>query len=254
MLYINIIATLLLSVPLMNSTAYAQNAINILNKYKEITGGQEKWDEVISIKVTGRVKIISQNMELSFLRILMKDGRQFTSIDINEMSYIPTAYDGNVVWGSDSQMKLVQKDSTELARVIQQKKEFPFTTYNWREKGFKVEYLGIDSLNNIAVYKIKLIKDSTIVDGIKTESISTLYIDSIKYLLLLTETPVMDGVNKGKVLQTIMSDYREVQGLWYPFYSEVRYDNEIAQIFITEDVKINSTFNENIFKMPQINE
>lgn len=231
----------------------AQSASEVLKKYTENTGGKKQWEKVNSMEVTGKVKIIAQNMELPFLRIRKADGRQYTSLSINGMSYISTAFDGEVVWGSNSEMKLVKKDSTEIERVLLEKKEFPYTTFNWEKKGFKAEYIGKETINDVETFKIKLIKDSIYVNGIKTENINFLYIDVNKYQLILTESIVQEGVNKGKVMRAYMSDYREVEGYWYPFYSELKYDEESSQIFLTEEVKINSSIDDNIFTMPITN-
>jgi|GEM_PF-3130843 len=231
----------------------AQSAKEILKKYTENTGGQKQWEKVNSMEVTGKVKIIAQNMELPFLRIRMADGRQYTSLDINGMSYISTAFDGKIVWGSNSQMKLVEKDSTEKERVILEKKEFPYTTFGWEKKGFKAELIGKEIINDTETFKIKLIKDSIYVNGNKTENINFLYIDTHKYQLILTESTVQEGVNKGKIMRAYMSDYREVEGYWYPFYSELKYDEESSQIFLTEKVKINSSIDDKIFTMPITN-
>ena len=235
------------------SETKTQTATEILALYTEKTGGQEEWDAVYSIKAVGRVKLIGQNMEFPFLRIRMKDGRQYTSLNTYGMTYIATAFDGIEVWGSQADMELEKKDSSELERVIREAKEYPYTTHNWSQKGFKTEWMGKDTIEGVGVYKIKIQKDDLIIDGQPTDNISILYINAENYFLILTETMLVEGPNKGRIMQAYMSDYREIQGYWYPFYSELKYDGETAQIFLTEEVEINSSIDEDIFRMPITN-
>ena len=203
----------------------AQTARDILEKYTQKTGGQEQWDKVVSMEITGTVKVLAQNMELPFLRIRMKDGRQYTALTINGMSYIATAFDGTTTWGSNAQMKLEEKDSCRNEKGSFGEKRISLTQHIiGAQKGFEIELLGKDTINETETYKIKLLKDPIIVDGKKTENASILHIDTKTYLLILTETLATTGANKGQTMKAYMSDYREIQGYWYPFYSELQYD------------------------------
>lgn len=239
---------LLLSIAAM-STSFAQTAEEILAKYTEATGGQENWDKIQSMRVTGTAKLVLQGMELPFTRIRLKSGQQITSLKVNGMDYIDTAFDGTMVWGTNSQMQRQEKDSDTAENIKRAGKEFPYPAHNWKQNGFTVEYLGEVTIEGQKTYKIKLIKEPVLVEGEEVENSMIYYFDAEKYVPILTESEATSGPQKGQITKSYLSDYREVNGYLYPFLSTMKIRGETFQILETTKVEFNVKIEESIFKM-----
>ncbi|MDY8137099.1 hypothetical protein [Aquimarina sp. 2201CG5-10] len=234
----------------LTTSVRSQTVEEILDKYTEVTGGQENWDKITSMKIMGTAKLVSQNMELPMTRILMKDGRQYTSLLINGMSYVSIAYDGKSAWGSNQEMNPENKDQETTENLKRAIKEFPYPIHNWYENGFKAELLGTEEINGVRTFKIKFIKDPILIEGKEKQNVMIYYIHTEKYVPILTETEVMTGPSKGQVMKAFLEDYREVNGYWYPFLSTMKYGDQIFQVLQTENVELNIKINDNVFKMP----
>ncbi len=242
--------TLLFCIFFISATS-AQNATEILANYTKVTGGQASWNNVTSMKVIGTAKLVSQNMELPFQRIQLKDGRQITSLKINERDYIDTAYDGTIVWGSNPQMETVIKDEDATENLKSTIPEFPYPAHNWMKNGFQSKYLGMATINGAITYKVKLTKNPLLVNGVLTENSMLYYFDRKTYLPVLTETTIQSGPSAGKVQQSYLSDYREVAGYYYPFVVTMKIDNTTFQILETSQLFFNENIADAIFKMPK---
>jgi len=241
---------MLLGLLLISGSAFNQTAAEILAKYTELSGGHDHWEAVTSIKAKGTALLTAQNMELPFLRIQMRDGKQFTSLEVNGSQYIETAYDGETIWGSNQQMELEEKGESAKENLQRTMKEFPYPGHNWEQNGFQLEFLGIAAVGETSTYKVKMTKDPVWVNGVKEENYTILYFDQKSYLPILTESKILEGPNSGKTMQAFLEDYRKVQGLWYPFKSTMKIDDQTFQVLVTEAVEFNKEIDQKIFKMP----
>ena len=240
----------LLLLAICSTYLYTQSAEEILAKYTEVTGGQERWDQVHSMKVTGTAKLIAQNMELHFTRIRTRKGPQITSLKVNGMDYIETAFDGTMVWGSNNTMQPAEKDADASENVKRAIPEFPYPAHNWKANGFTAKYLGKEHLDSIEVFKIKLTKRPQLVAGEEVENSMIYYFDTKRYVPVLTETMTMSGPSKGQLMRATLSDYREVDGYLYPFLGSMMMGDQIFQVLETETVEFNGKIEDSIFKMP----
>lgn len=228
----------------------AQSASDIMDKYTKVTGGKKNWDKVNSMKVTGIAKLLNQGgLELPFTRIMKKDGKQITSLKVNGMDYISIAFDGKIAWGSNQQMQPEAKIDDTSHNTMITKYDFPYPGHNWKQNGYTVDYLGKETVINTETYKIKLTKLPQLVDVKEVENILYLYLDAKKYVPILTESIVMTGIDKGKILRSFLSNYKEVNGLLYPFIVTMKYEEETFQILETETVEWNSEIDDSIFEM-----
>ncbi|GJM33581.1 MAG: hypothetical protein DHS20C18_25820 [Saprospiraceae bacterium] len=230
----------------------AQSAEAILQQYTETTGGQAQWDQVVSMKVTGIAKLLGQGgMELPYTRIMQKDGKQFTALKVNGMNYVDTGFDGNIVWGTNTQMQLAEKDQDALENAKLAVYDFPYPGHNWQQNGYQAKYLGEVMVGDFKTHKIELTKRPQWVNGEEMENIVFLYIDVEKNVPILRESEVLSGPNKGEIMKSYLSDYRNVAGYWYPFVVTMKYGDQTFQILETETVEWNAEIDASVFSMPE---
>lgn len=226
----------------------AQTAPEILKAYTEATGGQHHWDEVHSMRITGTAKLLNQGgMELPYTRIMLKDGKQLTKLLINGMDYVDTGFDGQVIWGSNSQMEMVEKDRDALENAKCSTRDFPYPGHNWQERGYRAKYLGEAMVENEKGYKVALTKCPQWVDGVQKENTVFVYFSAEHKWPILTESIVLSGPEQGKMMKSYLSDYREVEGRWYPFVVTMKYGDETFQILTADTVEWNAEIEEGLF-------
>lgn len=230
----------------------AQTAESILAKYTEKSGGQTQWDRITSFKITGTAKLITQGgMELPFERTMTKEGKLYTALLYNGMNYIAMANDGKIVWGSNQQMIPEKKDADTSKNTKLLKHDFPYPGHNWKEHGYKAEYLGKSKIDSIETFKIKLTKRPQWVSGQQVKNILFIHFDTKNYLPIYQETQVASGPQKGKTMQTYLSDYKIVNGLFYPFTTIMKYNGQTSQIITTKTVHWNPSIDDKLFTLPK---
>nr|WP_321236126.1 outer membrane lipoprotein-sorting protein [uncultured Psychroserpens sp.] len=240
---------------LMTNYTSAQNAKAIMAKYTKVTGGEKKWNKINVMSVSGTAHLINQGgMELPFTRIVKKDGKQITSLIVNGMNYVSLAYDGETAWGSNQQMQPEKKSVDVATNTENLKYDFPYPGHNWKKNGYTLEYLEKVMIEGTETFKIKLTKLPQFVDGKSVDNIQYLYIDSKKYIPILTESEVVSGTDKGKITKSFLSDYKEVDGLLFPFTVTMKYEDEIFQILKTTSVEWNKDIDDSLFIMKTSND
>lgn len=236
----------------ITTSCFAQTAESIMKNYTKNSGGQANWDRINSFKIIGKAKLIMQGgMELPFERIMKKDGKLYTSLKYNGMNYIAMAHDGKKVWGSNQQMVSEEKDTNTSKNTKLLKHDFPYPGHNWKAHGYQITYVGKATIDSTDTYKIKLTKKPQWVDGKQVENSIYIYYNTENYLPIYQESKVASGPQKGQTMQTYLSDYKKVNGLYYPFTTTMKYDGKTSQVITTEIVIWNPTINDSIFEMPK---
>lgn len=195
----------------------AQTADEIIEKYLENTGGKAKWEAVQSLKFTAKLKI--QTFELPMTMIQMKDGRQTSTAIVQGMEFRQEVFDGTTLWGTNQMTMKAEKSDAETTSnfKINAGGDFPSAFLDYKNKGYKVEFLGKETIDGSETFKLKLTKKPIKVDGKETESVEFHYFDTENYVPLIVETEIKSGPAKGMISQVKLSDYQDVNGLLFPF-------------------------------------
>jgi len=225
------------------------SADEIIDNYFENTGGKTSWENLEGIKMTG--KSVTQGMEIPVVILQLKDGRQYVQISIQGKELKLGVYDGEIVWNTNFMTQKAEAMTSEQVANFKKNDaiDFPNPLLNYKEKGYTVENLGEETMEGTACYKVKLTKNPVIIEGKEEQSITFYYFDIDSFIPIATEVEIKSGPMKGQMMKTTMSDYDEVDGLYFPF--------SISQMMgpVTfEKIELNPTVEEDAFKMPVIKE
>jgi len=194
----------------------AQTVDEILDSYYENVGGLEKLKALKGMKMN--IKMSQQGMEFPVEVIQLSDGRQMTTVNIQGNEYKQGVFDGETLWGSNFMtMKAEKSDAETTANFKLNANDFPGPFIGYKEKGYTVELLGKETIDGAETFKLKLIKEPVMVDGNTEEDVSFYYFDTENFVPIAIEAEVKSGPGKGMVSFTTMSDYQEVDGLYFPF-------------------------------------
>lgn len=181
----------------------------IMNRYYEAIGGLEKIKSVQSQYFEGKVSIVGASLEGTIKHWSKSPLKSRDELDLKIFKHI-SGDNGEVSWELDANGKLkINKDEETIKRrqVAALREEYDHLDPN--SKNFKLTYEGIEKINEIDCYVI--ITTNTINDDISYD-----YIDT-KTFLIVKSTAIRPNIEE----HAIVSDYREVNGVLYPFKTDM---------------------------------
>ncbi len=234
---------ILLMVAVVSATA--QTADEIIDNYFENTGGAEAWNNLQGIKYVGSAN--AQGMTIPVEYYLTKDGKQLLKINLQGQEMVQFSFDGEKMWTTNFMtMQPEEADSETTQNMKNQTMDFPDPFLNYKEKGYSVELLGKETMEGTETYKIKLTRKPMLVDGKEEPNVTYFYFETENFVPIATEAEVKQGPMKGQVVKDTMSDYQEVDGLYFPFAITMGGGQPVT---ITEIV-LNPEIDEAMFLMP----
>lgn len=208
--------SLLLALAFTVSFSHAQTADEIINKYLTATGGVEKWQKLEGIKMSAKVNQGGMDIPLDIFNL--KDGRQMTAITFQGKTIKQGVYDGTTLWSTNFMTMKAEKSDAETTENFKTALgDFPDPFLNYSAKGYKVELVGKETVEGTETFKIKLTKKPVLVEGKSEENVSFYFFDAEEFIPIMVESEIKVGPAKGKIQQITMSDYQEVNGLFFPF-------------------------------------
>jgi hypothetical protein len=219
----------------------AQTADEVIEKYIRFMGGEKKWK---------RVKTIITNGEYDYGGVVFpfttyaKSPDRYKFVVPFEGKYYAQGYDGTKGWKIDAFKNetkpalLEGKAALAMANEADVDLQTPFI--NYKAKGHRIELQGTDTVGNKQYYKIGLLKN----DG---ES-ETYYFDPVDGSLFLKIAVAKNPELQGAILHTYYSDYRDVEGLKFPFKSFSKTGEQAVLSVIITKVKLNVDVKDDEFK------
>ncbi len=235
---------LILSLP-----TQAQTVDEILDNYFENIGGLEKLKAVKGMKMIA--KINQQGMEIPLEIIQLSDGRQMTVINFQGKEIKQGVFDGETLWSHNFMtMKAEKSDAEATANFKLNANDFPDSFIDYKEKGYTVELLGNETIDGAETFKIKLIKEPVTVDGNEEEDVSFYFFDTENFVPIAVQSEVKSGPGKGMTQEVTMSDYQEVDGLYFPFSMTQGVKGQPGSPITIETIELNPSIDGSAFAFP----
>lgn len=233
-----------------NYQAHAQNVDEIINNYFENTGGIAAWENLKGIKINA--KINQGGTEIPFEIVQMADGRQFTIITLQGNKIKTGVFDGTTLWNTNFQTMKPEKADAESTEIMKLgANDFPEALFHYKDKGYKAELLDKEMIDGTDCYKIRLTKEPQTIDGQQVEDVTYYYIDTDNFIILAMESEIKTGQGKGMISQVKLSDYEEVNGLYFPFSMEQGIKDGQSQPLIIESIVTNPRVSDSDFSFPE---
>lgn len=228
---------------LCSAATAAQTADEIIARYVKTVGGMDKIEAVKSIRRTGKViagggfeiPIVEENKRPNLVRQ-----------DITIQGLVGTsAYDGKVGW--KIQPWQGKKDAETMGegemKAIIEESDFDGPLVNYKAKGNKVEYVGMDEVEGTDTYKLKV----TLANG----ETRYYYMDTDYYVPIKIETKRIVRGNEVE-FETVLGDYKEVAGWYLPYSVEVgAKGSQFRQKVSYETIEANIAIDDTRFAMPK---
>jgi len=228
----------------------AQTADEIISNYFENTGGMDNWKTMEGMKMTAKVN--QGGMEIPLEIYQMKDGRQMTVINFQGKELKQGVFDGETLWNHNFMtMKAEKSDAEQTANFKLNTNDFPDSFMDYKEKGYTVELLGKETIDGAETFKIKLVKEPITVDGNQEEDISFYFFDTENFVPIAIHQEIKSGPAKGQTSETTMSDYQEVDGMYFPFSMTQGVKDGQSQPITIDTIELNPSVDAAAFSFPQ---
>jgi hypothetical protein len=234
---LGMVALVLWSVP-----ASAQSAEEIVARYIKTIGGMDKIQAVQTLRRTGRsqggggfeARILEENKRRGLVR------QEFTFQGLTGV----VAYDGRTGWKIEPWQGKKDPEplgEEEMKQIIEDS-DFDGPLVNYQQKGNKVEFIGMDTVEGTDTYKLKV----TLAGG----DVRYYYMDTDYYVPIKIDTKRMIR-GAEREYETILGDYKEVNGWFLPFSIESNVKgSQDKQKTIYEKIEANVALDDGRFARP----
>ena len=234
---LGIVASILFVLPLS-----AQTADQIVANYIKTIGGMEKIQAVKSMRQTGKFSggggfeamIVNESKRPNLVR------QEFLLQGLTAVN----AYDGKTGWKINpfSGKKDAESLGEEEMKQIIEDSDFDGPLVNYAAKGIRVELVGKEEYEGSDVYKLKV----TLANG----TVKYYFMDTDYFVPIKIETK---QINRGTEyeFETVLGDYKEVGGVYYPFSVESGVKGSPNKSSVTlEKIEINVAMDDKNFALP----
>lgn len=199
-----------------SSLTQAQTADEIVNSYLESSGGIKKLKNLKAIKMNAVIMHEEKVIPLEIYNT--ENGKQALIIDLDGTCITQFAFNGETMWTTDMLTGLAEKGYKEVtANIKLSANDFPTPFLNYLEKGYSLEYMGVEKIGKTKTHKIKLIQEPISINGEQQESVLIYYFDKKTFLPLSKSSEIVIDGKPEEINQSYLSNYKEVKGLLFPF-------------------------------------
>ena len=223
-------------------SAFAQTADELIAKSIQAQGGADKMKAMQSVKMSGKIKM--GPMEAPFVITKARPEQMRMDFTIQGMT-ATQAFDGSNGWmvmpfqGKKDAVKMPE----DMVKAFRDEADFDGPMIDYKTKGNKVEYIGKEDVQGSPAYKLKVTT--------KSGAESMVFLDADSSLPIRIEGKrKMQGTDVET--ETTIGDYKQVDGLMFPFSIESHPKGKPAgQSIAIEKVEINSKIDAASFVMPK---
>lgn len=228
--------------------AQAQTAEEIVNKYIEVTGGAAKWAELKSVKMTAKGKQGGMEFPITSLQKAPNLMKQSVSFQGKEITM--SAFDGKETWKTNFMTMKAEKGEAEDSENAAKSMDFPDPFLNYKAKGYSIALEGEEKVEGTDCFKIKLTKKPIKVDGKEEEDFSYYFFDKENGVVIMNRSVMKKGPGKDQAIETLMSDYQEVNGLFFPFTVSQKMNGQVVFSMAMEKLEMNVPIENKEFAFP----
>ncbi len=204
----------------------------IINDYIEALGGSKKLDGVNTVSQSAKTSLMGQDATMTTHQ--SRSGKFAMSIGMMGMTVQEQKYDGKKGMVAQMGNKQMIENSDELEEMKEGAKLFSQAEY-LKNNAYKLELKGAENINGVSCYKV-VIKDPKGAE-------STEFYD-IKSGLLMRSVEVKGPAT----VTTDYKNYKAVDGIMFPFTTEVSGAFPVPLVLEVTSIEVNKT-SDDVFKV-----
>ena len=201
------------------------------------------------MKATASAKV--QGMDIPITMISAAPNKTRIDIQFQGKEITQMAFDGETGWTTNFMTMEAEAMEQTQSDILKTQNEFPDAFLNYQDKGYSVSLEGEEEIEGVPCYKVKLTKNPVTIDG-KEEEVSTMYyFDKESFVPIMQRDFTLYGPQKGMAVETYMSDYDEVDGLYFAFTVVQRVNGQDVFNVVMDNIELNVDVPDTMFAMPE---
>ncbi len=236
----NVIVSFVISLFLI-SVSLSQTVDEILAEHYNAVG-QEKLLATNTLMMKG--KIVQQSFEIPFTSFQKRPMNFRSEAEFQGMK-ISSGFDGTMGWSVNPMTGSTDPQPMTEEQIDRMKiqADYDGLFYNYKEKGYTVEFIGKENVDDIETYVLKLTRPNG--------DVITSYIDAENYVLLKSKSKMkIQGVDTET--EVIFSNYKYVNEILNPFSMETKMNGQTAMQMIFDEITYDTDMPDSMFAMPKI--
>ena len=227
--------------PKQATTATDAKLDEILDKYFEAIGGRAKWNDIKSLKYTGKMRSMGKLFQTAI--VYKRPDKCRIDFSLGHIYFIQS-YDGKEAWKFNpttegSKPEILEGDD---ALSLQETCDFDGPLVDYADKGIKAELIGKENIDGRDAFNVKITFPSGNIDNY--------YLDTQTYLPFMVK-----GTTKraGEVVPstTLIDQYIDTGGVLIPYYFKYRAEGEDNEEISVSTVEINPELEDSVFSFPR---
>ena len=216
----------------------------LLAKNLKAHGGPDKVNAVKAVRMTATLEY-APGSEAAYVIEVQRPEKVHFDFTLQGMTQMQ-GFDGKTGWGNDpfSGKRDAEPLGEDDLKDIQEQADFGFPLIGYKDKGYKMEYVGVDPVEGSDAYKVKITP---------TNGDEIFYYLDTDYFLEIRAEVKRRVRGAEREIDISIGNYKEVAGLQIPFYYETgTKGNPNTQKISIEKIEINPPdLNDSRFKMPE---
>lgn len=223
------------------SLIFAQSVDEIVDKYIEAIGGEDKIESIKNLHMSGTVAIMG--MDAPFDVYVVKPDKLRINLSVMETDIVQ-ALDGETGWTINPMTgdTGIQEIKAGQLKDLKSQTEFEGKLYKYKDKGNKITLEGKEDIDGKSAFKLKIIDKNGDSSYYFIDKETNLNVRRISYRLMQGETVMLDNY---------LSEYKTFDGYKTPTIiktvSDMQMMNREMKI---EKFEFNKKIDKNIFKKP----
>ncbi len=234
----------ILLVAVVSVPVSAQTVDELIAKHIQARGGMEKIKAIKTLRVTGRMTV-GPGIEAPVVLEEKRPNSMRLELSIQGLTAVQ-AYNGKTGWAI---MPFAGKKDPEPMgeddlKATSEQADFDGPLIDYKDKGNKVELVGKEPVEGTDAYKLKVL--------LKDGNTRYIYLDTDSFLVIKEESKVtIRGTEREG--ESSMGDYKEVDGVMFPFSVESGLKGSAQKQKITIDkMETNVPIDDSRFQMPEV--
>lgn len=213
-------------------TVTAQTADEIVAKNIAALGGAEKLSSLKSVKMEGNLSTQGIDIPITLTKLHMKGMRMDLEI-MGTANYQLANETKGWVFMPIQQMDAPQEMPAEQHKSIKSQMDVQGTLFNYKEKGYTVEYVGTEKLDGGDAWKLKVIKNGE----------PSFYFIDTKTNLLVKTSATREVNGQSMDIESVFSDYKKnADGFMFAYTTNTTQGN-----IVYDKISTNIPVDEKIF-------
>ena len=213
----------------------------ILSKYFDAIGGRAKWNDVKTLKYTGKMHSMGKLFQMAI--VYKRPDKCRIDFSLGHIYFIQS-YDGKEAWKYNpttegSKPEILEGDD---ALSLKETCDFDGPLIDHASKGVKAELIGKENIGGREAYNVKITFPSGNIDNY--------YLDTKTYLPFMVK-----GTTKraGNVVPstTLIDQYIDTGGVVIPYYFKFDAEGEESEEINVSTVEINPELDDTVFSFPR---